>query len=194
MQPPSQRGHGKIDPKSQTTCAVPVPSPLSFRPARADEAELLTELCRASKAHWGYPAEWLAAWRDALTISPAEAAGGWVHVAECEGAVVGFFGLARPARRWHLEHLWIAPAWIGRGWGRVLFQAAVAEAARRGARTVHIKSDPHAEGFYLKMGAARTGEEVYQLSGARRTLPRLRYDIGGRAEWTYGASFVSDTV
>jgi hypothetical protein len=40
-----------------------------------------------------------------------------------------------------------------------------------------IEADPNAEGFYLRMGARRTGEVVYQLDGRERVLPLMALDL-----------------
>jgi GNAT superfamily N-acetyltransferase len=169
------------------------------RPAEPSEAEALTELCRASKAHWGYPEAWLKYWRDELAVTPEYIAGETVRVLEVEGQNAGFFALRRSelvsrgsdlregatpdaasrdelAPTLVLEHLWLAPRMVGRGWGRVLFEAAVATARSRGARGLTIKADPNAESFYRKMGAERVGEEKYELpDGTPRTIPMLHY-------------------
>lgn len=47
-------------------------------------------------------------------------------------------------------------------------------AARHGAREMTIDSDPHAEAFYLRMGAVRIGEVPADMDGVVRHLPRLR--------------------
>jgi len=154
------------------------PDSLEIRPAQRDEGDALTALCRRSKAHWGYPPAWLEAWADDLRVTPAEATSGDFFVADtAQQARVGFFGLKRPARRWHLEHLWVEPALLGRGLGRALLQAALKEARRRGARRLYVTSDPHAEAFYLKHGAQRVGERRYVLAGTPRVLPRLVFSL-----------------
>lgn len=151
---------------------------IDFRLARSGDAEPLTGLCRAAKAHWGYPAEWMAAWRDDLTITPEYLATGWVGMAEIAGETVGFYGLKFDRGAWHLEHLWMQPAWIGRGFGRRLFAEAVRAARERGATELLIKSDPNAEPFYLKMGAIRSHMETYWLLGkVRRDVPHLCFSL-----------------
>ena len=40
-----------------------------------------------------------------------------------------------------------------------------------------IESDPNAEGFYLKMGATRAGENVYELEGKERALPVMIVEL-----------------
>ena len=41
----------------------------TLRGARATDARRLSEIARAAKAHWGYPAAWLAGWRAGGTSS-----------------------------------------------------------------------------------------------------------------------------
>lgn len=172
-------GHGKIDGGAKTAWPVPVSreTPLVIRRARPGEADALTDLCRAAKRHWGYPPEWLAAWAEDLQVTEAFIAEQLVAVGEWRGRAVGFYGLRRAGPAWHLEHLWLEPAHIGRGWGRALFTAAVVEARRLGARELQLKADPHAEAFYLRMGARRHALEVYELFGTRREVPLMTYAI-----------------
>jgi hypothetical protein len=52
------------------------------------------------------------------------------------------------------------------------------QARALGVSKLRIKSGPNAEPFYLKMGAGRTGLEVYQLPGhIRREVPLLVYQV-----------------
>lgn len=151
------------------------PTPV-FRRARPAEAAALTQIAFAAKQSWGYPDEWMAEWRADLTIAPGYIESSPVGVAEMAGRAAGFMGLVYADRQWHLEHLWVLPAWQGRGLGRALFAEAVRMAREAGAPELRIKADPNAEPFYLKMGAARTGLEVYALLGKiRREVPLLSY-------------------
>ena len=153
------------------------PNPV-FRPARPDEAAALTQIALAAKQSWGYPDEWMAEWRPDLTIAPGYIGSSPVRVAELGGTTAGFLGLVRADGSWHLEHLWVLPAFHGHGLGRALFAEAVKQARAVGATELRIKSDPNAEPFYLKMGAVRTGLEVYQLLGKiPREVPHLSYSI-----------------
>lgn len=58
-------------------------SPRGITIARAapGDGSALTELAIRSKAHWGYPAEWLAEWRPLLTITEELIASAPVFVA-----------------------------------------------------------------------------------------------------------------
>jgi GNAT superfamily N-acetyltransferase len=140
----------------------------------------LTAIAHAAKRHWGYPESWIAAWGEALTITPAFVAARPVFVAEDGGgAVRGFHALAPAGDDWTLEHLWVLPDCIGTGVGRLLFEHAAATARAGGAAALAIEADPHAEGFYRHMGARRVGEVPAAMDDRPRILPLLRLDLRG---------------
>ncbi|BBL80569.1 N-acetyltransferase [Rubrobacter xylanophilus] len=139
--------------------------------ATSQDAAELTEMALAAKRHWGYPERWMELWRKELTITPQLAAEGEVWVAEEDGAKLGFYALSPSGRE--LEHLWVRPERLGEGVGRALFFHALSRAAELGAETLLIESDPNAEGFYVRMGAAKIGERVAELDGRERVLPLL---------------------
>lgn len=41
-----------------------------IRAGRPSDADQLTKLAFLSKAHWGYPTEWLELWEADLTVTP----------------------------------------------------------------------------------------------------------------------------
>ncbi len=161
---------------------------LQFRRAVAQDAPLLTEIAIAAKRHWGYPDEWMAQWRPDLTLAPTYLRSELVVVAELAGEVVGFAGLSELEGSRFLEHLWLRPSHIGRGFGRTLFLEIARQAQAAGIPELRIKSDPNAELFYLKMGAVRTGSDSYLLLGKfRREVPLLIYQLRSEANTTLGS-------
>lgn len=147
-----------------------------IRPALVADAAELTRIAQAAKRHWGYPEHWLQHWRDDLTITPDYVAANRVFVAEGDAALLGFYALIMGEEKAELDHIWVLPAHIGTGVGKELFLHAMKVAAGERVSEVEILSDPNAEGFYSKMGAHRTGEEVSEIEGQPRTLPRLTID------------------
>ena len=129
-----------------------------IRPARPDEHERLSQIAWAAKAHWGYDAADMAAWRESLTLTPASLAQGPARVVEVAGQVVAFGQLLPQGREADLDHLWVLPAYMGTGLGRRLLEALLHEAAEQGCTRVTVDADPFAEGFYLACGAVRVGE------------------------------------
>ena len=164
---------------------------LRIRRARADEAVrlalILTALSRRAKAQWGYDPELLRRWADDLRVTPEDIDRDAVLVAEVGDGPDPIVGFARvttgppsstgeptPAQ---LKDLWVTPEDMGRGVGRALFAAACEVARTLPADQLVIVADPNAEGFYLRMGARRIGEEASEVVDGRQ-LPILLLDLG----------------
>lgn len=147
---------------------------LKLRAARIDELAALSALCLRSKAVWGYDRAFLEACRAELTLSPLTLAN--VQVAESDGNVVGVAEISVEGGIAHLEKLFVEPAHLKSGAGRVLFAWAKVEAAGRGAKALVIESDPDAAPFYRRLGARDDGV-VPSGSIPGRFLPRLVLDL-----------------
>lgn len=138
--------------------------------APLDAADTLTEIAVAAKSHWGYPPGWLNRWRPELTITPGYLAAHPVFVALDETRPVGFYALSVEADEAQLDHLWVRPSYMRQGVGRALFAHAEIAARQRGVRRLTIAGDPHAEGFYLRMGATICGHQPAPMDGQERFL------------------------
>ncbi|WP_342627298.1 GNAT family N-acetyltransferase [Nguyenibacter vanlangensis] len=146
---------------------------IDFRPARADEAAVLTALCLRSKAVWGYDQAFLDACLPELSMTPENITASHVRVAESGGRVVGVACLEIHGRDAELDKLFVEPSQLGKGVGRALFTWAVETARRSGARALRIDCDPGAVPFYSRMGAEEDGL-VPSGSIAGRMLPRMK--------------------
>jgi len=138
-----------------------------------DQADVLTQIAHEAKRYWGYPETWIALWRDTLTITPGSIESNTAYAALVDGEVAGFYVLIDAGDKAILDHMWLKPSYIGRGVGRELFAHAVETAISLGASSIEIEADPNAEGFYLRMGARRIGENQYEIEGSPRFLPLL---------------------
>ncbi|EGX90177.1 acetyltransferase [Cordyceps militaris CM01] len=154
-----------------------LPPPATIRRAQPSEAALLTDLALAAKAHWGYSPAFMSAARAELTISACSITEHDVHVAILpnDAEIAGVYRLT-PGDIGELSYLWIRPAHIGRGLGRLLWEDALRRAAAGGMVRLTLDADPNAEGFYLRMGAQRCGETPSKSVEGRR-LPLLTVDV-----------------
>jgi ribosomal protein S18 acetylase RimI-like enzyme len=149
----------------------------SIRRATTADTPALTAIARAAKAHWGYPAAWLAGWEAGLTFDPSDLDRADFFVIEQDGRLLGFSATLPGVPRWTLDHLWVLPEAMGRGLGRRLVAHALDRAIAAGATGLEIESDPNAEGFYARLGARRVGWNSAPVPGmADRRLPRLELD------------------
>ncbi|ONI74824.1 hypothetical protein ALI144C_39200 [Actinosynnema sp. ALI-1.44] len=160
---------------------------MDLRAARPDEAVALSELTMRSKAHWGYDAAFLADCQDVLRLRPDDVVARRTVVAERDGAVLGVATLDGEPPGGEIGLLFVAPDAIGRGVGRVLYRHVMAEAARLGFTRVRIESDPHAEGFYLAMGAERQDTN-------RGTPVLVAWPVRPEPSWSVAWSGAGSTV
>jgi GNAT superfamily N-acetyltransferase len=149
---------------------------MRIREAFPGEAGLLTSLAQESKAHWGYPADLLAQWRQRLTITARDVADNATCVAESDAGVAGFYMLCRKGADCTLEHLWVRPRCMRQGVGGMLLRHALQLARGRHVSRVSVVSDPHAADFYLRQGGRAAGQIPAPLSDAPdRTLPVFEF-------------------
>ncbi len=153
---------------------------LTIRHAEPEQAAGLTEIAFAAKRHWGYPESWIESWREDLTITSEFIERHEVYAAIEHDALAGFYALVTSEGKTELDHLWVLPELIGKGIGRQLLNHALDRAASVGVTVIEIVSDPNAEGFYLKAGAAKIGEVISEIEGKARILPRLILQIPNR--------------
>ena len=127
----------------------------AIRRARPAEASELSALALRSKAYWGYDAERVSAWAADLRYEGKD-----VHVVDADGLVAAYATLVLEGEKAELDELWVEPAWIGKGVGARLFQFVSNRAAALGAKRLEWEADPHAVGFYERMGGSyvRDGE------------------------------------
>jgi GNAT superfamily N-acetyltransferase len=153
------------------------PARTNIRRARPDEASALTELAMRSKARWGYDAEFMAACRPLLTLSPVYFIAHSVYMLEAANRVVGFYALTDMRDgSMEIDMLFVEPDALGNGFGTPLWQHAFANARRLGFRRLSVESDPNATGFYARMGMTRFAERKSTVE-VGRMLPLLRIDL-----------------
>ena len=107
------------------------------------------------------------------------AAGRHYVVAELDGAVVGYAGLAVAGTEGDVQTVAVSPDAQGRGLGRLLLDALLDEAARQGATSVllEVRADnPSAIGLYERAGFERIAvrRRYYQPGGIDAHVTRLR--------------------
>ena len=151
---------------------------LEIRASHEADAGDLTEVRIKSKGYWGYSNETLASWGPAMQITPEYIRNNLVRSIYSEGLLVGFYAIKRGDED-VLDHLWLLPQAIGKGVGRAAMSHAVQCAKQCGIKSLLIVSDADAEGFYLHLGARKTGEIFSPVQN--RMLPLLALAVATQA-------------
>ena len=148
-----------------------------IRPARPDEASVLSALAFNSKAYWGYDDAFMAACLNELTVSPEAVRNTPTYVIEADDRVLGFYMFSTiEDGNVELDCLFVEPDAIGHGYGKKLMEHAKAAAMAKGCGSIIIQSDPNAESFYRRAGGEVIGHKP-SASVPGRLLPVLRIDL-----------------
>ncbi|WP_197414348.1 GNAT family N-acetyltransferase [Lacimicrobium alkaliphilum] len=143
------------------------------------EADKLTELAIRSKAYWGYSQSFMRACRNELAVTEQllNSAIRHYYVAEGDSGLLGYYAIAKLSEReFELEALFVEPAVIGKGIGKLLMNHAKRLVRQLGGDKITIQSDPNAEGFYRAAGGKIFGSRESQ-SIPQRQLPLLTIDL-----------------
>ncbi|MEU9099884.1 GNAT family N-acetyltransferase [Streptomyces sp. NPDC048361] len=143
------------------------------RRAVARDAKRLTRLVRTSRAYEGPYAPMIAGYR----VGPDYIEAHQVFVAlGPDDRVLGFYALILSPPE--LDLMFVADAAQGLGVGRLLIAHLKREARAAGIDSVRIVSHPPAEGFYLGVGARRTGTVQARPPAVMWDRPELELSTG----------------
>lgn len=147
---------------------------LNFIDAEVKHAEFLRDTLIKSKGYWGYSQDQLEGWRSNLTFEEEYINQNTVKLILKDNEIIGFFAIVKGDSD-ELDHLWLLPNAIGKGYGSLVFMQILSECKKLAIHNLYITSDPDAEGFYLKKGAIKVGE-VYS-EAQKRMLPKLKFTM-----------------
>lgn len=152
---------------------------MRIRRATARDAKRLTRIVRSSRAYEGPYAPMIAGYR----IGPAYIEAHEVFAAVAEdgpaspsGRVLGFYALLlEPAE---LDLLFVANDAQGQGIGQRLVAHLGDRAREAGLTEVRVVAHPPSEGFYLGVGAVRTGTVAARPPAVMWDRPEMVLPVG----------------
>jgi maltose O-acetyltransferase len=132
-------------------------------------------------------------WKEELTITKEYIRRNIVQVAETGETILGYYSIVENeqdfwvgkvfvrAGYW-LEHIFIRTEFIGKGIGTQLIGDVQKACQNLGVKKLYIFSDPHANGFYHKMGADYVKESPSSIEGRTVSLFEMIIEpVGGEA-------------
>ncbi|MCP4073614.1 MAG: GNAT family N-acetyltransferase [Hyphomicrobiales bacterium] len=150
---------------------------IKLRPARLDEADLLTALAMRSKRSNGYNEDFMARCRDELTVTRKSLVAAELWVAETD-RVCGYVGLSvdETGNSGEVFSFFVEPDLKRQGIGRLLWQNLVERMEKKTIRYLRLDADPSAVAFYQALGF-RIVHQVPSGSIEGRTLPHMRIEL-----------------
>lgn len=126
---------------------------MKIETATRKDAEALTVLTIESKSYWGYGHQQIEAWRDELTITPAYIDENFVYKLVNKETLIGFYAYnSENEETLKLNFLFIAPEYIGKGYGKLLLNDFLARIQKNKYKRILLDADPNAQKFYEHLG------------------------------------------
>ena len=150
---------------------------MKIEKATQEDHHILTEITKKSKTFWGYSAEQMMIWSDALTISEEYIETHFVYKLIQENQVIGYYSYDfENEKTIKLDNLFLLPEFIGKGIGNQLmtdFLQRIKEIPT--IEKVLLDADPNAEKFYQKFGFTTIGQ--LETATKNRFLPIMERNL-----------------
>ena len=131
---------------------------LIFKNAKIEDLDLINTIMYLSKSYWGYDEEFMDGFMASFTINEAYLKKHMIKLAFHQEKLVGFYNFSFDEHdNLELENFFLHPHYIGQGFGKALWLHACQTAKALSKDSFIIWSDPHADEFYLNMGAQKIG-------------------------------------
>ena len=147
---------------------------LNIRRAKIHESKTLTNLAIRSESFWGFDSDYMEKFKDIYKVTEEFINNNPTFIIEKDENIIGFYSVLINENETSLEYFFIEPEFIGRGYGKILWNDMVENCKNLGIKEIEIVTSPEAKAFYIKMGAVQTGE-IESLVKKGRKIPQLIY-------------------
>ncbi len=147
---------------------------MNITKATGNEAERLTSLSIKSEAYWGYDYDFMEKFKYIYKVTEEFIKSNPTFIMEKDGDVIGFYSILLEENEASLEYFYIEPKFIGKGYGKLLWNHMITCCKDFGIGEIAIVTSPQAKAFYTKMGAVQIGEIESRVKKEHK-IPQLIY-------------------
>lgn len=144
--------------------------------ASPKDIKLLADLEIRSESYWGYDSDFMDRFKEIYLITEEFIINNPTYILKEDEIIIGFYGLLLNSEEFSLEYLFIEPMYIGKGYGKMLWNHALESCKKLGIREFTIITSPDARGFYLRLGATIYNQIDSLISKGNKT-PKLIYRL-----------------
>lgn len=143
-----------------------------------DDAEILTNITKKSKSHWGYSNEQIESWSSQLTITTNYIETNKIYKLVINDLVVGYYSyVILEENVVQLDNLFVLPEYIGKGLGTFLMSDFLDRCKALKFQKVVLEADPNAENFYKKHGFKTIGQIETSIKDRFLPIMELHLDL-----------------
>ena len=144
--------------------------------ASVEDTERLSALEIRSESYWGYGQDFMNKFKEHYLITERFISSNPTYILKNNDVLIGFYGLRITGEEPALEYLFIEPDYIGQGFGKKLWNHALAECEKRNIREFTIITSPDAREFYVRLGAIFYTTTDSLITNGRKT-PKLIFRL-----------------
>ena len=144
---------------------------LHLQKAQIQDIPVLNKISLASKSYWNYPKEWIDHWKEGLALTEKDFVELAIYKLILGDIILGFCAMNEFDKHYEIEHLWIDPKYIGKGYGKYLLNAAIEHVVVK-QKDIILDADPNAVPFYNSQGFVTIGQKESYPKG--RFLPIMK--------------------
>jgi N-acetylglutamate synthase-like GNAT family acetyltransferase len=149
---------------------------MKIEKASVNDCQILTEITKKSKAHWGYSEEQIKKWTPFLTISKEYILTNSVYILTQAEQILGYYSyFNNEDNSITLDNLFITPKYIRKGLGKLLMEDFINRMKNTNCKKIILHADPNSEGFYQKLGFQKIGK--FQTSIKNRFMPIMEMNL-----------------
>lgn len=150
---------------------------LLIQNAHISDIDAINHLMLMSKAFWGYDDKFLDRFMDIIGIKENYLRNNTIKLVYLNNQFIGFYNfIIHKDGSFELDNFFLHSDFIGKGFGRKMWEHCCNDARQLGINEFIVWSDPHAENFYIKMGCQKIGERKSPMM-PNRYPPVLKYQI-----------------
>lgn len=144
--------------------------------ANPEDDEILNEITKKAKSHWGYSDEQMEKWSQDLTITKDYIRNNEIYkllVNDETIAYYSYFNINENTVK--LDNLFVVPEEMGKGYGKMLMNDCINKNKKEKTAKIILEADPNAEKFYDSFGFLKISQ--IETSIKNRFLPVMELKL-----------------
>jgi len=147
-----------------------------LRKADINDVDYLSELVYNSENSLNFDENYMCIFKDKYNVNKEFIENSYSFCMVQDEEILGFLGLQENEATFELEFFYIKTDYIGKGYGKIMFQLLIEECKALNIKELNLVTSPESMNFYTKLGAVKIGE-VKSLIDCNRIIPKLKFVV-----------------
>lgn len=147
-----------------------------LRKADINDVDYLSELVYNSENSLNFDENYMCIFKDKYNVNKEFIENSYSFCMVQDEEILGFLGLQENEATFELEFFYIKSDYIGKGYGKIMFQLLIEECKASNIKEFNLVTSPESMNFYTKLGAVKIGE-VKSLIDCNRIIPKLKFVV-----------------